>query len=233
MKSVPDTTGRFRERPHYEPAELDRECESQITRFLRGLHGKVEFPISTDDLTKLIERDAEDLDLYADLASEYDGDVEGVTEFRPGRKPKVKIASTLSNDEARINRLRTTLTHEWGHVHFHTYLFEPTGSGALFGSPPNSAPSVQVCKRESIIDAPRQDWMEWQAGHVCGALLMPATYVRRLAQDLSRSAPPPPLGAVTPADPFGRALIERVRTEFLVSHDAARVRVLRLGLLTS
>jgi hypothetical protein len=37
---------------------------------------------------------------------------------------------------------------------------------------------VQVCKRETIIDARKTDWMEWQAGYVCGAFLMPISLLR-------------------------------------------------------
>jgi hypothetical protein len=32
-----------------------------------------------------------------------------------------------------------------------------------------------------IFDAAQTDWIEWQAGYVCGALLMPASKVRELA----------------------------------------------------
>src|SRR5690242_17696466 len=101
---VSDRTGRFPQRPHYKPAELDRECESIINAFLKDLHGKVEFPVSTDDLTKLIERDTSDFDSYADL-SEFDTDVEGVTEFYRGRKPAVKVAAWLAEDSRYENRL--------------------------------------------------------------------------------------------------------------------------------
>ena len=56
---VRDATGRFQQRPHYRPEELDRECETIITAFLREIHGEVQYPVATDDLTKLIERDAD------------------------------------------------------------------------------------------------------------------------------------------------------------------------------
>ncbi len=75
---VRDQTGRFQQRPHYKPEELDRECESVITGFLKGLYGEARYPVDTEDLKKLIERDAEDLDVYADL-SIYGPDVEGKT----------------------------------------------------------------------------------------------------------------------------------------------------------
>jgi hypothetical protein len=80
VRYVPDTTRRFRLRPHYETAELDGECEVIITTFLEELYGELILPIPTDALTKLIERDAADLDLYADLSA--DGpDVEGGNRF--------------------------------------------------------------------------------------------------------------------------------------------------------
>jgi hypothetical protein len=90
VKYVPDRTGRFSQRPHYEPKELDRACETIIAGFLKERHGAAKYPVSTDDLTVLIERDAESLDQFADLSG-YGRNVEGLTHFQPGRKPRVKI----------------------------------------------------------------------------------------------------------------------------------------------
>ena len=56
MKWVNDRTGRFARRPHYEPEELDSECEQIILSFLKAKYGKIEFPIKTDDLTILMLR---------------------------------------------------------------------------------------------------------------------------------------------------------------------------------
>jgi len=39
---VPDATGRFRERPHYEPDELDVDCEATIEDVLLKLHGRID-----------------------------------------------------------------------------------------------------------------------------------------------------------------------------------------------
>ena len=80
VRYVRDATGRFSQRPHFRPEELDRECENIIAKFLKDKYGKAEFPVTTDDLTLLIERDTDDFDSYADL-SVYGNDVEGVTEF--------------------------------------------------------------------------------------------------------------------------------------------------------
>src|SRR5690606_3646096 len=114
--------------------------------------------------------------------SDYGPDVEGVTEFRPGKKPNVKISEALSNDQRRENRLRTTLTHEYGHVRFHAYLWEMNPPRAdLLRQNPNAA--KQICKRDNILGAAETDWMEWQAGYVCGALLMPLSPLKRIVGD--------------------------------------------------
>ena len=46
MKWVRDNSGRFRERPHYHPDELEQLCEDTMTRFLWDRHGRVAFPAS-------------------------------------------------------------------------------------------------------------------------------------------------------------------------------------------
>ena len=225
---VKDSTSRFFKRPYYQPIELDRECEHIIIKFLESIYSKVQFPVSTEDLKKLIERDADDLDCYADL-SIYGSDVEGLTEFRSNRKPFVQISSALTEDDRRENRLRTTLTHEYGHVHFHAYLFEKMhDQGQLFQT---SRSERIVCKRESIVDAPEIDWMEWQAGYVCGALLMPISHVRKIATDFLTERNH--YGSIVAASPNGRELITRVVDAFKVSEDAARVRLFKLGYLGS
>lgn len=227
MRLVPDTTGRFAKRPHYEPAELDRECELLVSGFLKAKHGRADYPVCTDDLATFIEREAQDLDLYADL-SEYGTGVEGITIFLPGSRPKVKIDRTLSENETRRNRLRTTLTHEFGHVHFHAYLFdEKAKSVDLFQANPGNPDTVQVCKRETILDARQSDWMEWQAGHVCGAILMPASVVRRFVKETVVD-----LGDIALTALEGK-LIAAMMHRFEVSAEAARVRLGRLGLVTS
>lgn len=237
MKLVRDTTGRFPQRPHYEPRELDQECEKIICDFLRKKHGAVSFPVSTDDLTALIESEAEDLDLYADL-SEYGEGVEGVTIFVPGGKPRVKIERTLSEATSRENRLRTTLTHEYGHVHFHNYLFQPVlPSLELFASSKSdklhsdARGNTQLCKRETMVETSSADWMEWQAGHVCGAILMPVTHLRGVLQ--KHFGDRLSAGPSAPATALGAELINVVRRQYQVSADAARVRLLRLGLLAN
>jgi Zn-dependent peptidase ImmA (M78 family) len=225
---VRDTTGRFPERPHYEPAELDRECERVLVSFLDSRYGCVELPISTSDLEVLIEHHADSLDAYTNL-SEHGEDVEGMTEFYADRGPKVSISKKISNDRRRKNRLRSTLAHEFGHVHFHRLLWdEKLRPGELFAR--NDPTNKAICKRDTIIDAPSYDWMEWQAGYVSGALLVPSSRARRLVGDycadrgLHRDVPV--------WSHHGRVLVDMIREAFEVSEEAARVRLLKLRLIT-
>lgn len=231
MRLIADPTQRFPQRPFFESGELDADCEQLIGKFLRELHGKVEYPVLTDDLTKLLERHTEDLDLYADLELEYGLGVEGVTLFRRGMRPSVRVHSALSENTSRENRLRTTLTHEFGHVRYHAWLFDEQ-QNELFPRNPLTPP-VQACKRETIVDAPIVDWMEWQAGHVSGAILMPASRVRRLARAKAEASPPPSLEAVTAQTDFGQSLLDSIVDAFQVSREAAGVRLVRLGIFSS
>ena len=93
MKWVRDNTGRFRQRPHYLPAELEQICEEAICTFLRERNGKVSFPVSTADLTVLIEKAVDDLDTSCDL----DDGIDGLTDFFPRKKPKVATLARDSN----------------------------------------------------------------------------------------------------------------------------------------
>jgi hypothetical protein len=227
MKYIRDNTGRLTRRPYFEPLELDRDCEQMVCSFLKQKYGEVKFPVPTDGLEVLIEQDAQDLDRYADLSAEGD-DVEGVTEFIPGQKPRVKISARLSENPRYENRLRTTLAHEWGHVKFHAPLWlADTATADLFGRP--EAVSIK-CKRDSILNASEYDWMEWQAGYVCGAVLMPHTRVKAITKEHLES-----IGQQGPLEvnsPVGAALIDRVSKAFQVSADAARVRMIKLKILT-
>jgi len=223
-----DKTGRFQERPHYEPAELDNECERIVTQFLVGVHGRLDFPITTDDLTNLVETMASDLDLYADLTDDGD-DVEGVTRFARSKQPAVAIAKALSEDQRRENRLRTTLTHELGHVRFHDGLFQAKlAAQDLFS---RADPAKVICKRDRMVDAPVVDWMEWQACYASGSFLMPKSVLTGLVTDWRRETGVQ--ATLAPDDQHGSDLIDRVRQRFGTSAEAARIRLVKLGLVSN
>jgi hypothetical protein len=225
MRWVRDLTGRFAQRPHYETEELDGECEDLIYDHLRKRNGKVAFPIDTEDIVALLESRVAELDPYADLRGEG-VDVEGATAFFRGSRPMVKISAALYAPNL-VNRLRTTLTHELGHVHFHTCLYGLDVTDDLFET---RQPTFNAtCYRGSILGAPKTDWMEWQAGYACGSLLMPATDVKELVRGAHGRG-----GSSRPSvdSEFGAELIANTMHRYAVSQDAARVRLLVLGHLT-
>lgn len=227
---VKDTTGRFGTRPHFEPEELDSECETIIRSFLLEYKKSIQYPINTDDLTKLIEKDASDLDLYADLSG-LGTDVEGVTEFNPGGKPTVRISHLLSDDTRRENRFRTTLTHEYGHVRFHTYLWDlKVNQQGLFDGPSQKS-GPMACKRENILQARQSDWMEWQAGYICGALLMPKTPLKQFVDEFYTEHKI--FSPIQKDSPYALSLIDAVSIKFQVSNEAAQVRLSKLNFLKS
>ena len=222
MRWIADRTRRFQQRPYYAEHELDEQCQEIVEGFLKAKYGSAAYPITTDDLTVMIERDVAELDLYANLAGEGRG-VEGVTELRRRTKPSVRIARYLSESPARENRLRSTLAHEYAHVVFHGFLWALEDGGRKPG-PVRS--HYRRCRRSRVVASPQTDWMEWQAGYAGGALLMPIA----------------PLAAIVQAalDEWGIAkhvrqgdrrhseLVESVSQAFAVSKAAANVRLSKL-----
>ena len=228
MKWVKDKTGRFAQRPHYLPQELDEECERLIQAFLKKKYGKVDYPIKTDDLTVFIEEKA-DLDSYADLSGEP-GEVEGVTEFVPRKRPVVRISGALSAPNME-NRLRTTLTHEFGHVHFHRFMFDDMDNQPPSLFPKQDHGHTNKCHRDNMIGASERDWMEWQAGYACGAILMPATALLETVKGF-REEKKLPYANLAVGSEQGQQLITLVTSTFQTSRDAARVRLLKRGVVT-
>ena len=217
MNWTRDTTGRFRQRPHYLNKELEQVCEDAIYRFLQARHGRVTFPISTADLTVLIEQNVADLDSY----SELEDDIDGLTDFFPRKKPRVKIAARLQEPRFE-NRLRTTLTHEYGHVILHGFMFALEDDlNRLFDG--NAKDTRNTCHRDHIYGNPT-DWMEWQAGFACGALLMPQNELVRVIKAFRGAEHLQYADIGVSTDP-GKRLIQRVMEAFQVSQDAARVRL--------
>lgn len=225
MRWINDTSGRFPQRPFFEREELDYECEKIVTSFVEEKYGTVTYPISTNDLTILVEQYASDLDLYADLSDEgYE--VEGVTDFFPASKPRIRIASSLQELHME-NRLRSTLAHELGHVKFHDALW-PHHQLPLFST--EQQDHSPRCKRETIIGTKNVDWMEWQAGYASGALLMPITPLTQTTQFFFERAQT--IGPLLADSHLGQHLIRIIKVKFQVSIDAARVRLLQLGYLS-
>ncbi|PZR10407.1 MAG: hypothetical protein DI532_18290 [Azospirillum brasilense] len=223
-----DKSGRFPQRLYLRAAEIDRDCERLVADFRRRRYGEVRYPLQTDDLTVLVEQYSS-LDQYADLSAEGD-DVEGMTCFLPGEMPQVMISERLANEPRRENRLRTTLAHEFGHAFYHRAVFDQLFAAQphLFRSSP--ADTRTVCKRATMVETKEVDWLEWQAGYVSGAILMPASVVRRAISDLlsGYGIHGAALTGTAPAEEAER----HVMAGFQVSADAARVRLRKLGLVS-
>ena len=220
MKFLRDPLGRPIKRLYFKTEELDERCERIIRDFMDRRSGGFRLPIPTDEIVRMIEADADDLDMYANLPEGQDG----FTEFFVDRKPRVQISRRLS-DPRYENRLRTTLGHEYGHVWFHAPLWRHSETH----SDRRPAARSWRCERDTIVTASENDWMEWQAAYISGALLMPRTNVIVLTNQVAESyggAAPVVLDA-----PAGRDLIQQVRKRFQVSEQAAQVRLSRLGLV--
>ena len=126
------------------------------------------------------------------------------------------------------NRLRTTLSHEFGHVHFHTPLWEAEASQPDL---PVQNPSAnrQLCKRGSISSSAQTDWdgvagrLRLRSSHnacvPCSCLV--GLYKEKYGL----------FGPVGYASKHGQALISVVQTTYQVSVDAARTRLSKLDVL--
>jgi hypothetical protein len=224
MQRIPDRSGLLGRRPTYTPAEIDAICEERIEAFLRMKYGTIGYPISTDDLTILIEQDVDYLDLYADL-SIFDGAVDGLTLFSAGALPRVHIAAALSLDPDLELRQRAVLAHELGHVLLHSAL------GELAALTSTQCP-VEICDPadgQHDRGTASTNWMEWQAHLASAALLMPATAVDETVRQIW------PEGAFCSPVCAGSLsaihLIDEVQRCFHVSPTAARDRLLQLSYL--
>src|SRR6266545_4907560 len=173
---------------------MDAECEGLVREFLVAQRGSVSYPITTDELRVLIEQHTDYVDIFADLSAEGP-DVQGVTYFQSGKPPIVKVSRDLGEETWRENRLRTTLTHEFGHVRFHRFLWATEAESLPLFDSGGSAQGPR-CHREDIVrPRERTDWMEWQAGYASGSFLMPLGALRGLVG----AVPPVPVQRATPA----------------------------------
>ncbi|MEQ9328885.1 MAG: ImmA/IrrE family metallo-endopeptidase [Rhodospirillales bacterium] len=211
---APDHTGRLPSRPVFTKGEIEKICTAAVRRFLEDMHGIARFPLETEDLKKLIERDVSDFDEFADLSA-IGPDVEGYTDFFPDRAPAVRIDRRLSENPRRERRLRMTLAHEYAHVILHAPLWRTDEAPALPGLAMTDTPAGG---RHSA------DWMEWQANYAAGAILMPYRAVADIVAEGENTGH-------GDADDHDRVLIARLTDRCVVSWSAATVRLRQLGVL--
>jgi hypothetical protein len=222
MRWIMDKTGRFPRRPYYEYDELNRLLEPKLAAFMRNRHGRIFYPTPTEDLTVFIETHADDVDLFYDFPWEQ-RDVEGMTEFFPGKKPRVKIARRLSADHME-NRFRSTLCHETVHVLLHAPLFD---SYAIGSYQPSSA-SVYL-SRDASVPPGSPDWMEVQAGYGASVLLIPG---RPMHHRFSMFREQHNLrGALALGSNIAEDFTHSVALAFQTSEACAKVRLRKAGIL--
>jgi Zn-dependent peptidase ImmA (M78 family) len=144
------------------------------------------------------------------------------------RLPRVDIAAELSRQWFRENRLRTTLAHELAHILLHSPLWR---AQCMAAGQKDEALIAQACRRETVEDnaPPRGDRIEWQAGYICGAVLMPKRRIDLLVGTFLSTPSVSPVLLAGSAD--AEELVERVTIAFRVSRQAARVRLGRLGVI--
>lgn len=219
MKSYRDPLGRPIRWLYLKTEVLDRRCEGIMREFMNRRSGGYRLPIPTDELIRLLEERAEKVDTYAELPEGIDGQ----TLLFYDRRPIVKIAERIYRTRS-DHRVRTTATHEFGHVWLHAPLWREAGARMAGSGGP-----VWSCHRDNIVNAAKTDWVEWQAGWVSGAILMPASSLREWAGEYAaRFGMNSPVAVNSQA---GSALIMRVVEECDVSILAARVRLSKLRLV--
>lgn len=103
------------------------------------------------------------------------------------------------------------------------------GARLALGTGQGSDGAVWNCHRDNIVNARKTDWVEWQAGWVSGAILMPASALREWASEpAAKFGTNPPFALSSPAT---SALIKRVAEECDVSILAVQVRLSKLRLI--
>jgi hypothetical protein len=198
---------------------MDQRCEHLLFAFLNELYGQVTVPVPTGALIKLIERDAHELKLYADLTQVEEG-LLGITLFDPPAKPEVRIAGKLYRDPYGAHLLRFTLAHEYIHVQIHDPFYQRAGSAKR---------QEQRCTGDGTLALrPQVDWLEWQANYAGAALLMPVSRLNLVVKACLGKGGTGPLPAESPR---ATDLTQRVSEAFDVSQDAAGVRLIQLWYL--
>ena len=220
MQWLSDPTRRFIERPLFTESEMQSRVDFAISQFVGSVGA---LPVSTNVLDLLADAITDHYDPESDIASSLGNQVEGVTIFRPGKKPRIKISSTLL-EEKYHRRRRMTIAHEIGHVLLHADLYVEERSLDLFSD--SSSRGTVYCKAATML--PGVDWMEWQASFAAGCLLMPSSALRN-CMEYHRGGRFHT--ALYLGDKDTHEAIEHVKNSFDVSRDAARVRLMQLGFI--
>ncbi len=219
----------------FDPAEIDAVAEDELQR--AGLLSTLDAPAV--DVERFVEVHLQaDLDPYAPLPE----DVLGATEFRPGLPPLVLVNKALteaacddpSPPRGARGRWRATLAHEAAHILLHRALSEPDPMQTpLLDTSSLEAAPVQLfrCLKREVVFGGGSDWREFQANRCMAALLMPRSVflkaVARAREQVGLFSEEPLRAETLPQ------VVRRLATWFDVSREAARIRLVELGLVRS
>ncbi len=142
----------------------------------------------------------------------------------------VIIDERLAMSDSQIGRFRFTIAHEASHWHLHRFYCEDENQTKLFAD--QDATAIKCFSRNierrfasSFSDKSPLDWLEWQADYMASTLLMPAKSFKTAFQSLSPSS-----RIYNPQDNECQRIITSLANLFKVSKQAARIRLLHLGL---
>lgn len=217
----------------YEKGEVEDLVEAELRK--SGFYPTGDEPVV--DLEGFIEEYLQaPLDPYARL----DSDVLGLTEFRRGLSPVVKINGDLTRaaidgdprmvPAGLLGRWRATVAHEGSHVLLHKMLYAISESqGSLFDEPSGDDEVERVqCLKRDVAYTGGQDWREYQANQGMAALMMPRKLFIEVAQEHCDLLGVELLMGEMAADSAYR-LSHGLARVFGVSHQAAEIRLKTLG----
>jgi Zn-dependent peptidase ImmA (M78 family) len=211
-----DYTGRFTKRPYYENAAI----ESAALVFVESLLGASTWPLDDDQLDTLADLSTASFDRARDMSS-LGFEADAVTIFSRTNLPKLILSDTLVPPNMR-NRRRMTIAHELGHIVLHQPLY--TGDQRQLDLLQEYRTIPAYC--HDAMSKTSVDWCEWQASYFGGALLAPHMRIRAALESASRSTNPERDGSVE-----ARAMTAIVARDFVISKDAARVRLAQVGFI--
>lgn len=206
------------QRVWFEPIEIEQIMEDELHH--AGLRPSQPEAV---DIERFIEGHLHaSMDQYAELES----NILGLTEFRRGIAPRVRINRDLTGSAMDgewcppgiHGRWRATMAHEASHIVLHRMLFEVNpGQTALFEDVGTNGQLFRCLKRDVAYRSGGGDWREVQANRGMAALLMPKTsFLRAAAEELDRG------GGL-------QASTSRLAQRFEVSRVATAIRLATFG----
>jgi hypothetical protein len=220
MKTFRTKSGPFSERPHFEPAEIDRICDDELRK--AALYPGSPQPIRID---RFVEKRFNVYPEYQDLPE----GVLGYTRFTKKGVDAIVISVALdaAKDKVAERRLRTTLAHEAGHGLLHAYLFALDEKPLhLFDADSRSdhkilCRDVQGDERQSRAYDGR--WWEFQANRAIGGLLCPKALVHNALKPFMQ--PLGSLGALILDENHREEAIRAMADIFDVNPVVSRIRI--------